>query len=244
MRRFVFVLSAIFLLGISTSAQEASQNVPSSDFSFAEALASPSANLTLAANPFSASPAGSAASNSFDIAPVPEPQPSASPAADPPPQGVYGVRPVFNLEGYAGYTWLRFYEVPGTSVNMNGFNFGITYYFKDWIGADGEFVLTLGNQDPYQARFLLGLGGVRVRTAPFRKNLFVWAHALAGATHYTPQTAYGNQGAFAYELGTGVDINLAHPRYAIRAGADMVGTTYFGTYQLSPKISAGLVYRF
>lgn len=247
MRQFVFVLSAVFLLGISTLAQEASQNVPSSNFSFAEAAGPTSSNLSLAPNPFSASPVSSNSpvlSSSFDLAPAAVSEGNAANAADPPPQGVYGVRPVFNFEAYAGYTWFRFYEVPGTEVNMNGLNFSLQYYLKPWIGADGEFVLTLGNQYPYQARFLLGLGGVRVRVAPLRRNIFLWAHALAGGTHFTPQTAYGKQGAFAYEVGLGADINLYHARYAIRGGADMIGTEYFGTYQLSPKISAGFVYRF
>lgn len=253
MRQFVVVLTAVFLLGISTFAQEASQNVPSSNFAFAETAAPASGNLSLATNPFStslvsANSDASSSSSSFDLASDPSsfetPESSASNAGDPPPQEIYGVRPVFNFEGYAGYTWFRFYEVPGITTSMNGFNFSIQYYPKPWIGGDGEFVLTLGNQYPYQARFLLGLGGVRVRTAPFRHNVFVWAHALAGATHFTPQTAYGGQGAFAYEVGLGADLNLSHARYAIRAGADMIGTTYFGTYQLSPKISAGMVYRF
>ena len=253
MRQVVLVLFAVFLFGISTFAQEASQNIPSSNFSFAEAAAPASSNLSLGANPFSASPAtpaspATSSSLSFELAPVPirtaSPEASASNVADPPPQGVYGVRPIFNFEGYVGYTWFRFYEIPGITTNMNGLNFSIQYYPKSWIGGDGEFVFTLGNQFPYQARFLLGLGGVRVRTAPFRHNVFVWAHALAGATHFTPQTAYGGQGAFAYEVGLGADLNLSHARYAIRAGADMIGTTYFGTYQLSPKISVGMVYRF
>ncbi|MGH9736532.1 MAG: hypothetical protein ACRD8A_18325 [Candidatus Acidiferrales bacterium] len=247
MRQAVLVLSAVFLLGISTFAQQFSQNVPSSDFSFAEAATPANSNLSLGSNPFSASavsPTSPASSSSFDLAPSPTASPEASASADPPPQGVYGVRPVFNFEAYAGYTWFRFYEVPGTTTSMNGLNFSIQYYPRPWIGGDGEFVLTLGNQPPYQARFLLGLGGVRVRVAPFHHNVFIWAHALAGATHFTPQTSYGGQGAFAYEVGLGADLNLSHARYAIRAGADMIGSTYFGTYQLSPKISAGMVYRF
>jgi hypothetical protein len=240
MKEFVFVLSAVFLLGMSTSAQEAPQNVPSSDFSFADA--SSRATNYFAANSYTLTPA---LSSSFDFAPVASSaEASASGEAGPPPQGVYGVRPSYPLQAYVGYTFLRFYEVPSTTVAMNGFNFGIVFYPKSWIGADSEFVLTLGNQYPYQARFLLGMGGVRVRATPFQRNIEVWAHALAGATHFVPQTAYGGQGAFAYELGVGADLDLAHPRYAIRVSGDAVGTTYFGTYQLSPKFSAGFVYKF
>lgn len=241
MKEFVFVLSAACLLAMSTSAQEASQNMPRSDFSFVSTSSSGGTNY-FAANSYTLSPA---LSNSFDSAPVGSgAETSGLGEASPPPQGVYGVRPSYPFQAYVGYTFLRFYEVPGTTVAMNGFNFGIVFYPKSWIGADGEFVLTLGNQYPYQARFLLGMGGVRVRATPFRWNVEVWAHALAGGTHFVPQTAYGGQGAFAYELGIGADLNLGHPRYAIRVSGDALGTTYFGTYQLSPKFSAGFVYKF
>lgn len=241
MKEFVFVLSAVFLLGMSTSAQEASQNTPNAGFSIEGTSPSGGTNY-FAANSYTLSPA---LSSSFDPAPVASSgEGGASGEAGPPPQGVYGVRPSYPFQAYVGYTFLRFYEVPGTTVGMNGFNFGIVFYPKSWIGADGEFVLTLGNQFPYQARFLMGLGGVRVRATPFRRNIEVWAHALAGGTHFVPQTAYGGQAAFAYELGIGADLNLAQPRYAIRVSGDAVGTIYFGTYQLSPKISAGFVYKF
>jgi hypothetical protein len=241
MRQLVLVLSAVFLLGISTSAQVASQSVPSSSFAF-QGNGVPAQGTLFAANPFSAS-LGS--SSSLDSAPMASSSEGSGSAAADPPQGVYGVKPNYPFEGYVGYTFLRFYEVPRTTVNMNGLNFSVVYFPETWIGADGEFVLTLGNQYPYQARFLLGMGGVRVRTmAPFQRNINLWAHVLAGGTHFTPQTAYGGQGAFAYEFGVGVDINFAHPRYALRVSADGVGTTYFGTYQLSPKISVGGVYRF
>lgn len=241
MKEFVFVLSAACLLAMSTSAQEASQNAPNVNFSLADESASGGTNY-FAASSYTLSPA---LSSSFDFAPVSSSgEGNALGEAGPPPQGVYGVRPNYSMQAYVGYTFLRFYEVPGTTVTMNGFNFGIVYYVKSWIGADGEFVATLGSQSPYTARFLLGLGGVRVRATPFRRNIEVWAHALVGGTHFVPQTAYGGQAAFAYELGVGADLNLAQPRYAIRVSGDAVGTTYFGTYQLSPKLSAGFVYKF
>lgn len=178
----------------------------------------------------------------------PAPAASATGSTPDPPQGVYGVKPNYDFQGYIGYTFFRFYELPSSTVNTNGFNYSIVYFpekLKNWIGADGEFVLGLGEQHPYQARFLLGLGGVRARWAPLtRVNLEIWGHGLAGATHFTPQTPYGPQQAFAYEVGGGVDLNAHRWRYAYRVSADMVGTHYFGTYQLSPKISAGFVYKF
>lgn len=237
MRRFVFLLPAVFLLATSAPGQDHSQGssfpVSPSEQTGGSSSAAYSMNLPAWLTPTSA-PAlcpGSVSTSGGNAEAVPPPQ-------------VFGVRPNYPLELYLGYTYLRFYEVPGTAVSTNGFNYSIVYFPKNWIGADGEFVLALGNQYPYQARFLLGLGGLRARWTPFQRNIELWVHGMAGATHYTPQTPYGGQGAFAYEVGGGVDVNLTRVRYAIRAGGDFVGTHYFGTNQSSPKISIGFVYRF
>jgi hypothetical protein len=243
MRQFFLLVAAVFLLGIGTKAQDTAQTFSLFASPFDQPIAQPAA-------PGSSAPS-LLPSSSLDFSlpePVPSPPSSAASAPPDPPQGVYGVRPVFPFQAYIGYTFVRFYEVPGTTVNTNGFNYSIVYFperLKNWVGADGEFVAGFGNQYPYQARFLLGMGGARFRWAPFsHTNLEIWAHGLAGASHYTPQTPYGKQGAFAYELGGGVDINAHRWRYAYRFGVDMVGTHYFGTNQFSPKISAGFVYRF
>lgn len=161
-----------------------------------------------------------------------------------PPQGVYGVFQNFDWQAYAGYTYLRFYEVPNVTQNMNGFNFSMAYYPRGgWIAADGEFVAVFGSQAGVTSNFVLGMGGARFRwSAP--RAVEVWVHGLAGGSHLTPQTPYGSQSAFGYELGGGVDVNARQHRVAYRLQGDVVGTRYFGTYQYSPKISAGIVYKF
>jgi hypothetical protein len=249
MRQFALLFAAVFLLAVGTQAQgtpsfslfsspfgETNNRVNGDGFAAAPLslssaswrLPSSSPNLSLSVNPFG----GNLSANNSQAPPDPA-------------QGVYGVRPQYDLEAYIGYTYIRFYEIPSITLNTNGLNFSIQYYWsKDWLAADGEFVMTLGNQFPYQARLLAGLGGARVRMAPFRWNVIVWGHVLAGVTHFVPQTAYGGQQTFAYEVGIGADFNTHKQRYAFRAGADMFGSTFFGTYQLSPKISAGFVYRF
>jgi hypothetical protein len=50
--------------------------------------------------------------------------------------------------------------------------------------------------------------------------------------------------AFSLELGGGVDLMPRHRRLGYRLQADMVATRFFGTYQYSPKISAGIVFKF
>jgi hypothetical protein len=249
MRRFALLLSAIFLLGFGTLAQDHPENPFPIGTATEAGNASPGPAYSMPLPPWLASPtdlgspSATAASNS-NLTPGTSSSASGSNAPSADPQVVIGVRQNYPFQLYVGYTFLRFYELPSKALNTNGFNYSVVYYPLNWIGADGEFVLTLGDQYPYQARFLLGMGGARVRWKPFQKNVEVWAHGLAGRSHFVPQTPYGGQGAFAYEAGGGVDLNTLNGRYGIRAGADMVGTRYFNTNQFSPKISVGFVYKF
>lgn len=238
----VCLLAGVLLFALNASAQNDPQNSPLLVSPFGEGAAQPVASVAGAAASFAM--AGT-------LAPTPTPEPNfgnafAAPSPAEPPQVVYGVKPNYDFQAYLGYTFLRFYEVPGTKINTNGFNYSIVYYpdrFHGWLGADGEFVLTFGSQFNEKARFLLGMGGARVRWAAPR-NIEVWGHALLGGSHYVPQTSYGSQSAFGYELGGGVDINTHNSRWAYRVSGDVVGTRYFNTYQFSPKISAGIVYKF
>lgn len=241
MKAFALLVTAVFLFGIVTQAQVTPQS---------SSLLSPFEEVT---NPVTTPPAAqsfSLASSSLNLPSFASASPSAdssSAAAPAEPPQVFGVKPNYDFQGYLGYTYFRFYESPGVSPNTNGFNYSIVYFpaqLKGVVGADGEFVLTLGSQNDFEARFLLGMGGARVRWAPFQKNIELWFHGLAGGSHFVPQTALGPQNAFGYEVGGGVDINTHHVRYAYRVGVDMVGTHYFNTYQFSPKVSLGFVYKF
>jgi len=165
-----------------------------------------------------------------------------APAAS--PQGVYGVLQNYNWQAYAGYTFLRFYEIPGVTGNMNGFNFSVVYYpHAARIGLDGEFAAAFASQAGINTKFALAMGGARYRL-PGPRALEVWIHGLAGSSHFLPQTAFGSTDAFGFEAGGGVDLTPRGKRLGYRLQADMVGTRYFGTHQYSPKISFGLVYKF
>ena len=168
--------------------------------------------------------------------------PLAATPADP-PQYVQGVHVIYNWQAYFGYTFFRFYEVPGTQVDTNGFNYSMVYYLKNWFGVDGEFAATRTSQSAFNGWFLFGGGGPRFRWSGPR-GLELWGHVLFGYSHLTPQTPFGTQSAFAYEAGGGADINVLRTRWALRIGADMVGSHYFNTYQYSPKAFAGVVYKF
>ncbi|MGH9683903.1 MAG: hypothetical protein ACRD4S_09875 [Candidatus Acidiferrales bacterium] len=162
---------------------------------------------------------------------------------EPPPQGVYGVFQNFKMEAYAGYTFFRFFEVPNTSVTMSGLNGSVQYYWRDWLAADGEAFAAFGSLGSPEKSFEFGGAGPRVRRSGPR-DTEIWAHVLVGYAHETPQTVFGSTSAFAYMFGGGVDINAHNRRFAYRISADMVGSRFFSTYQYSPKISVGLVYKF
>jgi len=194
------------------------------------------ANSSSAAN--SPAPASNTISDSESLPAAPQP---AAPA--PPPQEVQGVYQSYAGEAYIGYTYLRFFEVPGTQRNTNGFNFSVQYYLRDWIGLDGEFVSNFGSELGQTSHYLLGMGGLRIRKAgPYNTEL--WAHMMGGGAKYLPQTAFGSQTSLAYELGGGVDLERHNHRIAYRLALDAAGTNFFNTYQVSPKVSVGVVFKF
>jgi hypothetical protein len=182
----------------------------------------------------SASPLASAAASSTPLSL------SLAPAAA--PQDVTSVFQTYAWQAYVGYTFFRFYELPGLTENMNGFDINMVYYFKNWVGAEGDFSATHATQNDISSWFAFGGGGPRFRWSA-RRGLEVWAHALVGYSHFTPQTAFGNQHALAYTFGGGVDVPFK-PRWSLRVGADAVGSQYFSTHQWSPKASVGVVFKF
>jgi len=261
MRQFVFILGMMVIFCSAADAQEnlaqgtpPQENAAQENPAYARLLATPYFALAPASGePAAAAPLGFAsgpvapatlaptAFASAGLTPAPNASP-ARPAADP-PQGVQGVFVNYSWQAYFGYTFVRFYEVPGMQQDTNGFNYSMVYFLKDWFGLDGEFAATHTSQNAFNGWLLFGGGGPRFRWSGPR-GLELWGHVLFGYSHFTPQTSYGGQGAFAYTAGGGADINIRHTRWALRLGADMVATNYFNTYQYSPKAFAGIVYKF
>ena len=266
MRHFVFILGMVLMFAFAASAQEnAALGIPAPENAAQENPAPENpANARLLATPyFTLAPASGAAAASAPVAftsgsvapgtlaptafasgslaPAASASP-ASPAADP-PQGVQGVFVTYKWQAYFGYTFVRFYEVPGKQQDTNGFNYSMVYYITDWFGLDGEFAATRTSQNVYDGWLLFGGGGPRFRWSGPR-GVELWGHVLFGHSYLTPQTSYGGENAFAYTAGGGADINVRHTRWALRVGAEMVATNYFNTYQYSPKAFAGVVYKF
>jgi hypothetical protein len=157
---------------------------------------------------------------------------------------VFGVFQSYNWQVNGGFTFMRLYVVPRVTENMGGVNLGLVYYpGGKWFAGEGEFDGVWGNAFNQSSKFVMGLGGGRVRwSAPL--GLEVWGHGLVGGANFLPQTSFGSQGAFAYVVGGGVDLNVHQRRFAYRVSADLVATRFFSTYQYSPKVSIAFVYKF
>src|SRR4029077_12956105 len=251
MKHVSAILGMMFIFVSGAAAQEhpaIERLLTSTYFTLAPTSEAPSSTLPLAVAPGTPLSSSGAPSPRAAAAPAPGPfalaanAPSAAAAADP-PQYVQNVHVTYNWQAYFGYTFFRFYEVPGTQRDTNGFNYSMVYYFKDWVGVDGEFAVIKTSEDAFEWWVLFGGRGPRFRWSGPR-GLELWGHVLFGYSHLTPQTSFGSQDAFAYEAGGGADINILRTRWALRIGADMVGSHYFRTYQYSPKAFAGVVYKF
>jgi hypothetical protein len=133
--------------------------------------------------------------------------------------------------------------VPNTITNNNGFTLSGAYYLRKWVAADFELTDGIGTQAGQRSQILFTGGGARLRW-PTSSPLEFWVHALVGDSYLTPKTAYGSQSALGYEGGAGVDLRHHRSRIVYRLSADIVGTRFFGTYQYSPKVSAGVVFKF
>jgi hypothetical protein len=236
-----YVLSLLGVLLLWTFTTAAQENVGNEQL-----LATPSVKLAtaVAVEPPSATDisliTGTAPAHPAITLGLSDPVPAPSPA---PPQDVYGVFQTYTMEVYFGYTFYRFYEIPSITQNMNGFNFSMQYFIKDWFGLDGEYMSTWGSQSGYTAHGCFGGGGPRFRWS-LGRGIEIWGHGMIGGSCFNVQTPYGGRTSLSYQLGAGIDINAHHHRWAYRFAGDMVGTTFYNTYQYSPKFSAGVVFKF
>jgi hypothetical protein len=166
-----------------------------------------------------------------------------TPSPAPEPQEVQGVFENYAWQAYVGYTFVRFYELPNVAENQNGANASVTWYYRDWLGFDIEALGAHGTLGGASSWTLFAGGGPRLRRL-LGRNLEVFGHALIGGAYFSPDTPFGSQGAFGYELGGGVDLRPNHSRFALRVEGDVLGTRFFQTNQWSPKVSAGVVFNF
>jgi len=223
-------LALLGALVLATTAAARAQGTSGPSF----ALVSPTA-YAFAAPAAEPTPAPSATAAPADPAPA-DPQPE--------PQGVYGVLQNYNWQAYVGFSHISFFELPGVTGQLNGFNMSIVYYPKGghWA-ADGEFATGFAPQDGITTRLAVVMGGVRYRIDAGH-GLEIWGHGMVGGAHFYPQTPFGSQDAFAGDIGAGVDVNPHHRRLGFRGQVDWTPTLFFGTHQYNVRESVGVVFRF
>jgi hypothetical protein len=137
-----------------------------------------------------------------------------------------------------GYTFISLNEVPNTTLNSNGLDATAVYY-KDWYGVEGDFTGAFASQAGKSSQLYFGGGGLRLRL-PNTYSFEPWVHGVLGYTHLSPQSSFGSDQAFGYKVGGGVDINPHRSRIGYRVSADLFGSHFFRTYQLSPEVSVGI----
>jgi hypothetical protein len=238
MKQSVVLCAAVLLVAASAHAQAISDN-----------------SLPVAPEAATVAPAATTdttpvfAANAAPAAPVAEANPlglavASSSDSDPQEPPVYSVYKNYNWQASAGYTLFRFYILPNVESTMNGVYLSMVWYpLGKWIAPDGEFVGTWGSVLSSNEKYVQAMGGPRFRWS-LPKGFEIWGHGMVGGAHFQPQTDFGSQGAFAYEVGGGLDLNIRQKRYALRASANMVGTRFFNTYQYSPNVSVGVVFKF
>lgn len=155
-------------------------------------------------------------------------------------QSVQGVHPdATPLQVGVGFTFLSFHEVPANTLNNAGFTTSVLYR-RDRMGLEGELTDALGFQNGSNSLVLFIGGGPRFYMPDF--GLFrPWIHAEIGYSHLSPNASFGASHALGYKLGGGFDFNPRRSRIGYRVSADMFGSTFFNTYQISPEISVGVV---
>ncbi len=231
MKRLSIICGVFLVLAVSARAQE--------NYKQTDGERSDSTDWEI----FAANTGNSIPSPEATLAETPAEFPEALPSR-PAPQNVAGVFPSYHWQVYLGYTFSRFYAYPGATPDENGFDLSAAYYFRPgWVGAEGELTPVFGSLAGKSSSLVLGGAGPKVRWSGTH-GTELWAHALAGGAHFTPHTPYGGENSFEYELGAGLDIRSRHQRLAYRVEGDMVGTHFFGTFQYSPKISAGVILNF
>jgi hypothetical protein len=246
MRQLAFLLGvAVFFAG-AAGAQSKFDNTSAADPSVASdgAVSDARAPQLFAT---AADPSGATADASSSAAPS-APSPSAAGSALPQDTsklpGVQSVFAQYNWQAYLGYTFLHFNVAPSYSKNTNGFNLAIEYYpHTGAFGVDAESIVTFASVEGQLGRLWTGMGGGRYRFAGPR-GLEIWGHGLLGGAKFVPQTPFGSQTGFAYDLGAGVDVAGFNHRLGFRFAGDMVGTRFFGTGQYSPEVSAGIVFKY
>jgi hypothetical protein len=155
-------------------------------------------------------------------------------------QGIQGLGPGTRpVEVAVSFNFLSFHEVPGTIVNNPGVTASAMYRY-DRVGLEGEVSDSIGSQNGSSSQLVFAGGGLRYFLPEFG-TVRPWTEAEVGLAHISPSPSYGMGRALGYKVGAGFNFNPIHSRLEYRISADVLGSTFFNTYQVSPEVSFGIV---
>src|ERR1700678_1660071 len=158
MRPTAILFVLIFVAALGAHAQSSSTSLPLSPAFTVDPA--PAASTGIRLTPFAPLPDGPVVVTAPSASAVASSTPlSLSLAPSPAPQDVTSVFQTYNWQAYLGYTYFRLYEVPGITENTNGFDINMVYYFKNWIGAEGDLSATHGAQNGGGISWFLVCGG-------------------------------------------------------------------------------------
>lgn len=165
-----------------------------------------------------------------------------SPAAAPEPRFVFGDRDDFRWQLGLGVSVFRFRSSLFSATGI-GTDSSVTYFTNDWFGLEGRvstaFSLTTTQLGGHLKVASYG-GGPKVA---WRKQKFEpFAHAIFGAVHVFPQTAFSTNG-FAFQMGGGAGYRI-NPRVSTRIVLDWVRTRMFSQWQDNAQAAVDLVLHF
>ena len=140
-----------------------------------------------------------------------------------------------------GYSPL--YILKGYTIWMNGGSSSVAVNANRWFGVAGDFGAYVGHVPQ-------ALTGETYTFGPrftYRKleNIVPFAQALFGGSHFSQSTGgiTGGGTRFAFAVGGGADITLAHSRkFALRLEGDYFGIRSSGSTTPSARLSVGIVY--
>jgi hypothetical protein len=145
------------------------------------------------------------------------------------------------LEIGVGYTFAAFQETPSLSSNNSGVN-ATAIYYDGKAGVEADFTDTYGSESGKTSQLLFAGGGVHYQL-PHYRSFKPWIHGDAGYAYLSPKLSVGSDDAFGFKAGGGFDVFPRRGRIGYRVSADLIGTRFFSTYQLSPEVTVGIVFK-
>jgi hypothetical protein len=234
MRYEFSLIAALFLCATISSAQVAGEQSLMATTPSVPALTQISLGVPALVESLNPTPAA--------VTPVLLPALSAMPAVAVPPPPPVEYYPSYAFQGFIGFDFFRFYQIPGTRINLPGVYGSMAYFLTKNLGVEGVLAGGFGHQFGERAKMSFTGGGARYRY-PVGYRIEPFVHADFGFAHYVPQTANGGQGAIGILVGGGIDYRLKR-WISVRAEGNAEFTRFFSASQINPVIAGGVVFNY